>query len=221
MVMLKNKYVVWTSISVFVVAFVAAGAWFDLHQRSVQHASASLSAAEDSGTGSGSSGPITISPDSNTGTPLSDGSSSSTSTGSGIGTAANSDAVNKLLDPTTFGKYDSYKDNKTASFAELTVGSGTAIADGSTVAVLYKGWLTNGSLFDQSRAGSDGKLQAFTFTEGQHQVIPGWEEALAGAKAGGVRMLIIPPSVGYGAAGQGSIPGNSVLVFQVQILQVR
>jgi hypothetical protein len=212
--MLKNKYVVWTSVSVLVAAFVAAGAWFDWHHHSVQQAAASLSAAEDSAS-TGSSEPITISANNNSGTPLSDGSSSSS------GTAASSDAINKLLDPTTFGKYDSYKNNQTASFAELTTGSGTAIADGSQVAVLYKGWLTSGTLFDQSRAGSDGKLQAFTFTEGQHQVIPGWEEGLAGAKAGGVRMLIIPPAAGYGATGQGSIPANAVLIFQVQIIQVR
>jgi len=127
----------------------------------------------------------------------------------------------KLLDPTTFGQYDKYKNDTSAYFIDLQPGTGDAIANGKQAAVYYRGWLTNGQLFDQSRAGSDGKLQAFTFTEGQHQVITGWEQALAGMKSGGVRLLIIPPSVGYGAAGQGSIPGNSVLIFQVQLVAVQ
>jgi FKBP-type peptidyl-prolyl cis-trans isomerase len=214
--MFKNKYVVWSLIGLWVLIVVAAGAWgLWKYRLSPADARTSLAAGQNDGSGTGASGPITINAGDQGGVPLNDGSSADSST------AANSDAVNKLLDPTTFGKYESYKDNQTASFADLNVGSGTAIADGSQVAVLYKGWLTNGKLFDQSRAGSDGKLQAFVFTEGQHQVIPGWEEGLAGAKPNGVRLLIVPPAAGYGAAGSGSIPGNSVLIFQVQVLQVR
>lgn len=220
--MLKNKYVVWSLVGLWVLLVVAAGGWGLVKYRAnSQSNQAALAASQTDDTGTGGSGPITISAGNQAGTPISDG-SSSTSNSAGSSTAANADAVNKLLDPTTFSKYDSYKDAKTASYADLAVGnSGTAIVDGSQVSVLYKGWLTNGTLFDQSRAGSDGKLQAFTFTEGQHQVIAGWEEGLEGAKPNGVRLLIIPPAVGYGAAGQGSIPGNSVLIFQVQVLAVR
>lgn len=218
--MFKNKYVVWSLISLWALLVLAAGGWgLWKYKTNTRDSGAALAASQsDDNSSSGSSGPITISAGDQGGVPVSDGSSSSASNGS---TAANSDAVNKLLDPTTFSKYDSYKDNQTASFADLNVGSGTAVADGSQVAVLYKGWLTNGKLFDQSRAGSDGKLQAFTFTEGQHQVIAGWEEGLEGARPNGVRLLIVPPAAGYGAAGSSSIPGNSVLIFQVQVLQVR
>lgn len=217
--MLKNKYVVWSSVGLLVLLSVAAGGWgiWMQRQNSSRAAQAALAASQNDNAGTGSSGPITISAGNMNGTPLSDGSSTNQSSS----TAADSDTVNKLLDPTTFSKYDSYKDKQTASYADLNIGSGTAIADGSQVSVLYKGWLTDGKLFDQSRAGSDGKLQAFTFTEGQHQVIAGWEEGLAGAKPDGVRLLIIPPAAGYGAQGNSTIPGNSVLIFQVQILQVR
>ncbi len=211
--MLKYKYVFWGFVGLWVVGLAAGGGWFVWHARATKAASASLAASSDD-TSTGASGPITISAGNSAGVPLSDGSSSSS-------TAASADRVNKLLDPTTFGTYNSHVSDKTASYSELNAGSGTAVVDGSQVNVLYKGWLTNGTLFDQSRAGSDGKLQAFTFTEGQHQVIAGWEEGLEGAKPNSVRLLVVPPAAGYGATGQGPIPGNAVLVFQVQVISVR
>jgi FKBP-type peptidyl-prolyl cis-trans isomerase FkpA len=126
-----------------------------------------------------------------------------------------------LLDPSTFSKYDQYKNETTALYADIRVGTGDELTVNKKAAVVYKGWLTNGQLFDASRPDSSGQLQPFVFTLGAHQVITGWEQSLAGMKVGGVRMLIIPPSVGYGASGQGSIPPNSVLVFQVQLLAVQ
>lgn len=125
------------------------------------------------------------------------------------------------IDPATFGQYDKYKNDDQALFAEIQAGTGAELTADKRAAVLYKGWLTNGQLFDASRPDSSGKLQAFDFTLGAHQVISGWEQGLAGMKVGGTRLLIVPPSVGYGASGQGPIPGNSVLVFQVQLLAVQ
>lgn len=125
------------------------------------------------------------------------------------------------LDPSTFAQYEKYKDGQSGLFGDIQVGTGDELTDGKKAAVYYKGWLTNGTLFDQSRAGSDGKLQPFIFQLGAHQVITGWEQALTGMKVGGTRLLIIPPAVGYGAAGQGSIPPNATLVFQVQLAAVQ
>jgi len=133
----------------------------------------------------------------------------------------NSNPSTNPLDASTFSQYDKYKNDQSAYFIELQQGTGDALTAGKQAAVYYRGWLTNGQLFDQSRTGSDGKLQAFTFTQGQHEVIAGWEQTLEGMKVGGVRLLIVPPSVGYGANGQGSIPGNAVLVFQVQLVAVQ
>ncbi len=126
-----------------------------------------------------------------------------------------------LVDPSTFAKYDQYKSNSAALFADIQKGTGAELTVNKKAAVVYKGWLTNGQLFDQSRPDSSGQLQPFVFTLGAHQVILGWEQGIGGMKVGGTRLLIIPPSVGYGASGQGSIPPNSVLVFQVQLLAVQ
>ena len=125
------------------------------------------------------------------------------------------------IDPSTFGQYEKYKEEKNALFGEIQVGTGAELGANMKAAVYYKGWLTNGQLFDASRPDDKGTLQPFIFTMGASQVIPGWEQALAGMKVGGTRLLIVPPAVGYGAAGQGSIPGNSVLIFMVQLAEVQ
>lgn len=125
------------------------------------------------------------------------------------------------FDPSTFSEYEKYKDEPNAYFSEAQAGTGAELTNGMKAAVLYKGWLTNGTMFDMSRANEKGELQPFIFTLGEHKVILGWEQALAGMKVGGVRLLIIPPAVGYGSQGQGNIPPNSVLVFQVQLLDVQ
>lgn len=121
------------------------------------------------------------------------------------------------FDPTKYAQYDKYQNGQSALFADVVKGDGSALADGHKAAVYYRGWLTNGTLFDESKPGADGKLQPFVFQLGAHQVIPGWEQALAGMKVGGVRLVIVPPTVGYGAQASGSIPANSVLIFQVQL----
>jgi FKBP-type peptidyl-prolyl cis-trans isomerase FkpA len=214
--MLKNKWVFWSCFGALVVV-LGAGGWFVLHHDDSKHANiAAVGASESYGDADTQSNTIDGTGNVDTGVTISDNSSQPQSTTSNSGSSASS-----LLDPTTFSKYDSYKDAQTASYVDMQTGTGAVVGQTSQVAVVYKGWLTNGSLFDESKAGSDGKIQAFGFIEGQHQVISGWESGLIGAKEGGVRLLIIPPAVGYGATGQGPIPGNSVLVFQVQIVQVK
>lgn len=125
------------------------------------------------------------------------------------------------FDPKTYGQYEKYKSETRALMGDAQMGDGAELKAGNTAVVYYRGWLTNGTLFDQSRVDASGKLQTFEFTMGSHQVISGWEQGLIGMKAGGVRLLVIPPSAGYGASGQGSIPPNSVLVFQVQLVAVK
>ena len=141
------------------------------------------------------------------------GSGQSQSTGSNSASGSSTQAPG----PETFGQYDQYKDGQNGLYADLQVGTGNEVKPGSKVAVFYKGWLTNGTLFDQSRPGDDGKLQPFVFTVGNREVITGWEQTIIGMKVGGTRRMIIPPTVGYGEKGQGPIPANSVLVFDVQL----
>lgn len=138
------------------------------------------------------------------------------STGAGNGSTGSSP-----IDPKTFSQYEKYKDSPNALFGEVQAGNGAELTAGKQAAVYYRGWLTNGQFFDQSRTGNDGKLEPFVFTMGAHQVIPGWEQGLGGMKVGGVRLLIVPPAVGYGATGQGTIPPNAVLIFQVQLAAVQ
>lgn len=124
------------------------------------------------------------------------------------------------IDPSKFGEYDKYKDATSAMFGEVQAGNGKELGANQKATVVYKGWLTNGQVFDQSRTGSDGKLEAFSFTLGAGQVIRGWEEGLYGMKVGGTRMVIVPPAVGYGAQGQGGVPPNAVMIFVVQLVNV-
>ncbi len=102
-------------------------------------------------------------------------------------------------------------------FRDLIVGTGTAAAVNKKLSVNYTGWQLNGTEFDSSRR--PGRTP-FEFTLGQGEVIKGWDEGLATMKVGGRRQLIIPANLAYGSAGSGSIPPNSDLVFDVELLSV-
>jgi FKBP-type peptidyl-prolyl cis-trans isomerase FkpA len=100
---------------------------------------------------------------------------------------------------------------------EMTVGTGAAAAAGQSVTVHYTGWLTNGTKFDSSKDRND----PFVFPLGAGRVIKGWDEGVQGMKVGGKRKLTIPPALGYGARGAGSvIPPDATLVFEVELLGV-
>ncbi|MEK7594438.1 MAG: FKBP-type peptidyl-prolyl cis-trans isomerase [Patescibacteria group bacterium] len=135
--------------------------------------------------------------------------------------SSSSSSSSSGIDPSKFAEYDKYKEGNQALFGEVQAGTGATLGNGQTATVVYKGWLTNGQMFDQSKTGSDGKLQPFQFKVGSGQVIAGWDQGLTGMKVGGARLVIVPPAVGYGASGQGPIPGNSVLVFLVQLVDVK
>ncbi len=99
---------------------------------------------------------------------------------------------------------------------EVKIGTGATATAGHEVAVNYIGKLSDGSTFDAS-ANHGG---AFTFTLGAGQVIKGWDQGVAGMKVGGERILVIPPSLGYGSQQVGPIPPNSTLIFDVQLVGV-
>lgn len=100
---------------------------------------------------------------------------------------------------------------------DVTVGTGEAATAGRTAVVHYTGWLPNGTEFDSSRGRAP-----FSFELGQGNVIEGWEQGVDGMRVGGRRRLVIPSSLGYGAAGAGDvIPPNATLVFDVELLELR
>lgn len=99
---------------------------------------------------------------------------------------------------------------------DLRVGKGKVAKTGDHVVMQYRGTLTDGTVFDESYK----RGQPFDFTIGGGQVIKGWDEGIPGMKEGGKRKLIIPPDMGYGAGGQGPIPPNATLIFEVELVKV-
>ena len=107
--------------------------------------------------------------------------------------------------------------NSGLQYKDTKVGTGAEAKSGAMVTVHYKGWLDNGEVFDTSRKPD---RQAFSFNLGAGQVIPGWEQGVPGMKVGGKRELKIPANLGYGDMEQPTIPANSTLHFEVELLQV-
>jgi FKBP-type peptidyl-prolyl cis-trans isomerase len=117
------------------------------------------------------------------------------------------------IDTTTLTKAESG-----LRYVDVTKGQGEEAAPGRSATVHYTGWLPNGKKFDSSRD----RNEPFTFTIGAQQVIAGWDEGVAGMLVGGRRKLVIPPALGYGAAGAPpDIPPNSTLVFDIELLDVK
>ena len=96
------------------------------------------------------------------------------------------------------------------------VGTGAEARYGDTVSVNYTGRLEDGTVFDTSV----GKAPFPPFVLGTGYVIPGWDQGLVGMKAGGKRLLIVPPELAYGAQANGPIPANSTLIFEVELVKV-
>ena len=93
-----------------------------------------------------------------------------------------------------------------------SVGQGVHPNTKSTVTVAYKGYLPDGNVFDESNN------NGITFS--LKSVIKGWQEGIPLFKEGGSGVLLIPSALGYGSKPTGSIPPNSVLVFDVHLIDV-
>jgi len=114
---------------------------------------------------------------------------------------------------------------------DIEIGEGRTAAKGSEVAVHYTGWLFDTNVETKNICDAKGKEfdsslkrgMPFETALGQGMVISGWEEGLIGMKEDGKRCLVIPPSMGYGnrAVGNGIIPANSTLIFEIILLGVR
>ncbi len=105
-------------------------------------------------------------------------------------------------------------------YIDIKAGTGATVQSTSTVTVEYTGWIAKtDKKFDSSY---DHGGAPFTVQLGQGKVIPGWEQGLAGMKAGGTRRILIPSALGYGTQGSPPvIPANADLIFDVTVLSVQ
>jgi len=95
----------------------------------------------------------------------------------------------------------------------LEEGKGPLPQKGKAITVHYRGYLTNGNIFDESYK----RGQPFSFPLGAGRVIKGWDEGIAKLPIGSHALLRIPPELGYGGRAAGSIPPNSTLIFDVYV----
>ncbi len=93
-----------------------------------------------------------------------------------------------------------------------TEGDGVQPASTDEVRVAYKGYFTNGAIFDQSTS------EGVTFN--LQQVISGWTEGITYFKEGGIGMLLVPSQLAYGFQDYRGIPGGSVLIFDIELIEV-
>ena len=109
--------------------------------------------------------------------------------------------------------------NVAFSQTDLVVGTGAQATAASTITVKYTGWVYDSSRTDNKGTQFDTNTTGATFA--LSGLIQGWIQGVPGMRVGGVRRLVIPPSLGYGAQQNGPIPANSTLVFDIELVAVQ
>jgi len=140
----------------------------------------------------------------------------------GVGTSdvpRTSDVVNLTEDTSNEKAREPIRYDNGLVVQDIVVGNGKTAENGDTLSAHYVGKLENGTVFDESY----GRGQPIQFVLGSGQLIKGWELGLVGMKEGGKRRLVIPPELGYGAkgAGNGVIPPNATLIFEIELVSVQ
>ncbi len=104
---------------------------------------------------------------------------------------------------------------KTSSGLYYTIedpGTGMQVSANNTVYMKYKAYLLDGTVFDENKIGTNITLP---------NTIKGWQEGIPKFKVGGKGKLFIPSKLGYGAEATGKIPANSVLIFEVEVIEIK
>lgn len=128
---------------------------------------------------------------------------------------ANIDYVAKneqdIKDYITKNKLDAHRSESGLYYVINEPGTGTQPTASSNVTVAYKGSFIDGKVFDESSEG---------ISFGLNQVIKGWTEGIPYFKTGGTGILLVPAHLGYGNNDYSSIPGGSVLIFDIKLISV-
>ena len=105
---------------------------------------------------------------------------------------------------------------------DLVFGDGASAETGKVLTVYYTGWFYDSTTADKKgvQLTSSAYAGPAIFTAGANSVIEGWERGVLGMKVGGIRRLIIPPSLAYGPNRFNAIPPNATLVFDIELLKV-
>jgi FKBP-type peptidyl-prolyl cis-trans isomerase len=124
-----------------------------------------------------------------------------------------------------FFKDTKVKAQKTASglyYVILQKGTGENAKAGQQVTVNYTGRTMEGNVFDSNTDPKFMHVEPFTFSLGGHQVIAGWDEGIALLNKGAKAILYIPSPMAYGAASpSAAIPPNSIMIFDVELLDAK
>jgi FKBP-type peptidyl-prolyl cis-trans isomerase FkpA len=118
----------------------------------------------------------------------------------------------EIVDYIALNKLTALKSDSGLYYVITDPGTGTQPTASSNVTVAYKGYFTNGTVFDQSDAAG--------ISFGLNQVIKGWTEGIPLFKTGGSGILFVPAHLGYGNNDYSSIPGGSTLIFDIKLLKV-
>jgi peptidylprolyl isomerase len=102
------------------------------------------------------------------------------------------------------------------SYVDIKVGTGEPAAPHKWYSVQYTGYLHDGTVFDSSYVHPN--HAAFVLQQGAHKVIPGWDTGFYGMRVGGKRRLFIPHQLAYGPRGNGAVPPNADLVFDIELV---
>lgn len=109
-------------------------------------------------------------------------------------------------------KLDAHRSDSGLYYVIKEPGTGSQPTASSNVTVAYKGYFTDGKVFDQSSP--DG------ISFGLDQVVKGWTEGIPYFKTGGSGILLVPAHLGYGNNDYSSIPGGSALIFDIKLISI-
>lgn len=124
------------------------------------------------------------------------------------------DVDKQIIDYIAANNITAIKDPSGLYYQVIKPGTGTTVINAnSNITITYVGRLLNGNVFDNG----GGKQQTFTLG----QLIKGWQIGIPKIQQGGEIRLIIPPSLGYGNGAVGTIPANSVLDFNIQLINAQ